>query len=159
MGPQTPAQVHQDRGWAGDRQGVPLLRMERGSWGGGVGLGQAAKRGASGFLWGLCRLLGISKAFRFTQWTGPTMALAGRGLCPSSLVAPESPSSFQPWEGSWPCLPRSKVLGQHPGQLLHDPAPPCLFRPVAAIAAGLGSLGDGETGVRDRGRGWAETGS
>lgn len=38
--------------------------MEHGNWGlGRVGLGQAAEGRASGSLWGLCRLLGNSKAF------------------------------------------------------------------------------------------------
>lgn len=34
LGPQALAQVHQDRGWAGDRQGVPCWRMGRRVWGG-----------------------------------------------------------------------------------------------------------------------------
>lgn len=62
LGPRPLAQIHQDRGWAGDRWGSRF-----GGWEGGgrrLGLGQAAEEGASGCLWGLGRLLGNSKAWK-----------------------------------------------------------------------------------------------
>lgn len=49
LSPQAQAQIHQDREWAGDRQGVLLLRMGRRVLG-GLGLGPAVEGGTSGFL-------------------------------------------------------------------------------------------------------------
>lgn len=81
--------------------------------------------------------------------------MLAKAFVPAASVAPESPSSFQPWEG-WPCPPLAFAFtspGSAPWVAAPRSCPPCLFWPVAAIAAGLGSLGDGRGEGQEKGVG------